>query len=85
MPTRPPPAPHTAHQIVNTSERTLRYLALSGMQLPDVCYYPDSGKYGAYFDGGEENRFVARRSSALDYWDGEPVDGTPTVPREGDR
>ena len=80
-----PPGPDTAHQIVNTSAHALRYLAFSGMQLPDVCYYPDSGKYGAYFDGGKEYRFVARRSSAVDYWDGEPVDGTPTVPREGGR
>lgn len=80
-----PPGPDTAHQIVNTSAKELRYLALSGMQLPDVCYYPDSGKYGAYFGGGKEYRFVARRSSAVDYWEDEPVDDSPRFPREAGR
>ena len=80
-----PPGPDTAHQIVNTSAKALRYLALSGTQLPEVCYYPDSGKYGAYFDGGKETGFLARRSSEVDYWDGEPVDDAPTPPRESGR
>ena len=80
-----PPGPDTAHQIVNTSAQALRYLALSGTQLPDVCYYPDSGKYGAYYDGGKEDCFIARRSSAVDYWDGEPVDDSPTPARKNAR
>ena len=67
-----PPGPDTAHQIVNTSERELRYLALSTKQSPEVCYYPDSGKYGAYF--GEGGAFIAKDESALDYWHDEPAD-----------
>lgn len=77
-------APGTAHQIINTSERELRYLALSGKRHPEVCYYPDSDKYGAYFGEQREDAFLARRSSAVDYWDGEPVAGSPTGPRESD-
>ena len=63
-----PPGPNTAHQIVNTSEKELRYLALSGTQLPEVCFYPDSGKYGAYFGEEEKHGFIAREESAVDYW-----------------
>ena len=33
-----PPGPGTAHQIINTSERELRYLALSGKRRPEVCH-----------------------------------------------
>ena len=77
-----PPGPGTAHQIINSSERELRYLALSGKRRPEVCYYPDSGKYGAYFGEQRKDPFIARRSSAVDYWDGEPVAVSPTVPRE---
>ena len=80
-----PPGPDTAHQIVNTSEQALRYLALSGTQLPEVCYYPDSGKYGAYFDGGKEYRFIAKGESAVDYWHDEPVEQPPpSSPDRGD-
>ena len=63
-----PPGPNTAHQIVNTSDRELRYLALSGMQRPEVCFYPDSGKYGAYFGDDDKHAFIAREESAVNYW-----------------
>ena len=77
-----PPGPDTAHQIVNTSEKELRYLALSGMQLPDVCFYPDSGKYAAYFGGGKEYAFIAKGESAVDYWLDEAVKQAPPSSRE---
>ena len=80
-----PPGPGTAHQIINTSEREMRYLALSGKRDPEVCYYPDSGKYGAYFGERREGRFIARGSSSVDYWEGEPVDQAPTPSSESDR
>ena len=67
-----PPGKGTAHQIVNTSAAELRYLAFSSTDNPEVCYYPDSGKYGAYsFNGGPGVRFMAHEDSAADYWDGE--------------
>ena len=69
-----PPGPRTAHQIVNTSERELRYLALDARRSPEVCYYPDSGKYGAYFGEDEDGAFVARAADAVDYWRDEPAE-----------
>ena len=68
-----PPGKNTAHQIINTSAAELRYLAFSTTGSPEVCYYPDSGKYGAYHydDGAFPLRFMARETSAVDYYDGE--------------
>jgi len=69
-----PPGKGTAHQIINTSRNKLRYLALSSMDDPEVCYYPDSEKYGAYSRGKEAAngvRFLAPKSAQADYWDGE--------------
>lgn len=40
--------PETAHQIVNTSNAELKYLAVSTRLSPEVCDYPDSEKFGVY-------------------------------------
>jgi uncharacterized cupin superfamily protein len=63
----------TAHQIINTSNARLRYLAISNTQSPELCYYPDSGKYGAYSfkPGAPRKAFIAGEHSAMEYWDGE--------------
>jgi uncharacterized cupin superfamily protein len=67
-----PPGKGTAHQIVNTSNATLRYLALSTTENPELCYYPDSGKYAAYASTKDSTtHLVAHEDSAVDYWDGE--------------
>ena len=68
-----PPGENTAHQIVNTSNALLRYLALSTMDNPELCYYPDSGKYAAYSfkPGSARKAFIAHEDSAAQYWDGE--------------
>ncbi len=65
--------PGTAHQIVNTSNSKLKYLAFSSMDNPEVCYYPDSKKYGAYSWRSDDKgvRFLAHEDSAIDYFDGE--------------
>jgi uncharacterized cupin superfamily protein len=73
----PPGGPETAHQIINTGETELRYLAVSTKQSPEIAEYPDSGKFGALAQfagaGGkpEQFRFVGRLEQNLDYWDGE--------------
>jgi len=74
----PPGGPETAHQIENTSNTPLRYLAVSSMAEPDVIDYPDSGKFlvkGQLADGdgttSERFRFMGRRAQGLGYWDGE--------------
>ena len=62
----------TAHQIVNTSDTALRYLAISSMLDPDICLYPDSGKVGSY--AGSAFRLLVPEDAATDYWDGEVDD-----------
>jgi uncharacterized cupin superfamily protein len=75
----PPGGPETAHQLVNTSKiAELKYLAVSTKLTPEVCDYPDSGKfavlaeYPADKDGKVQTfRFVSRADKSLDYWEGE--------------
>jgi len=64
----PPGGPELAHQIVNTGTAELKYLAVSTMQGPEVCEYPDSGKIGVLADS---IRYVNRSDSQVGYWDGE--------------
>jgi len=69
-----PPGPEYPHQIINTSDAPLKYLSLSTLEFPEVCEYPDSGKYLAYTrtDGPLLQRGRMHRSDTdLDYWDGE--------------
>lgn len=72
------PAGGMAHQIVNTSEHDLKYLAVSTMEPAEVAEYPDSGKFAAMAGrppGGDRSQAafwaVGRREAAVDYWDGE--------------
>lgn len=69
-----PPGPEYPHQILNTSQKPLKYLSISTREQPEVCEYPDSGKFLASATAGGERVFdvVQRRSNDLDYWDGEP-------------
>ncbi len=73
----PPGGPETAHQLVNTSNAELKYLAISTVVMPEICDYPDSGKFAAMTmqpgpDGKPKFwRFVARDGMSLDYFDGE--------------
>lgn len=65
-----PPGPAGAHKVSNGSEASARVLLLSTMVDPDITYYPDSEKYGVW-PGGDEDGFLVRRESAVDYYDGE--------------
>jgi len=73
----PPGGPENAHQIINTGDADLKYLAVSTMEYPEICDYPDSGKFlvaeqqrGA--DGNVRGfRHIGRADTAVDYWDGE--------------
>ncbi len=74
----PAGGPETAHQLVNTSEAELRYLAISTMQTPEIAEYPDSGKFAVISGtarGGEKGArrtwYVGRAETSLDYWEGE--------------
>ena len=72
-----PADPEQPHQIVNTSERELSYIALSTQEHTDVFVYPDSGKYGVWHgktrNPADPGSFLvfARKATAVDYWDGE--------------
>jgi uncharacterized cupin superfamily protein len=74
----PPGDEDSAHQIINTGETELAYLAVSTKFSPEIANYPDSGKFAVLADypadkDGEPRRFsyVGREKSGLDYWDGE--------------
>jgi uncharacterized cupin superfamily protein len=74
----PPGGPETAHQIINTGSGELRYLAIGTNEVPDICEYPDSGKYLVFDDSlrdadGQPRAFrvLGRQQQSLDYWDGE--------------
>lgn len=69
-----PPGPEYPHQIINTSDQPLKYLSISTRESPEVCEYPDSGKYMAMADTGkgQQLRVIQRPDISVDYWDGEP-------------
>jgi uncharacterized cupin superfamily protein len=74
----PTGGPETAHQIINTGEVELRYLAVSNQSEAEICEYPDSGKYLAFAPGDPSTdnlprqlRVIGRHDESLDYWDGE--------------
>ncbi len=73
-----------AHQLVNRTEDTVRFLTFSTNGEPDIVIRPDSGTLGAYerlSDGGGL-RAVFRAVDTVDYYEGEqppdmPMDDTP--------
>ena len=71
----PPGSKDTAHQIINTGNTELKYLAVSTMQSPEIAEYPDSGKFGVLAQGpsGAPSmfRFIGREGESGDYWEGE--------------
>ncbi len=68
----PPGGPETAHQLRNTGDDELRFLAVSTMVFPEICEYPDSGKLNAITGMGPDDfRHIARHGESLDYWEGE--------------
>ena len=69
-----PAGPEYPHQILNTSDAPLKYLSISTMQTPEICEYPDSGKYLAEgsLDRTRPFEVIERKGTSLDYWDGEP-------------
>jgi uncharacterized cupin superfamily protein len=65
----PPDGPEAAHQIINTSQSDLRYLAVSTKEGPEIAEYPDSKKFGVM--SAEGFRFLGKLDQSLGYWDGE--------------
>lgn len=74
----PPGGRETAHQLVNTSDGELRYLAISTMVPGEVVEYPDSGKVAVYVGsapGADPSartfNYRGRLGPPATYWDGE--------------
>lgn len=67
--------PETAHQIINTGSRTLKYLAIANNAATEVCEYPDSGKFQitSHKPGGRLRHCGREGDNHLDYWDGEDI------------
>lgn len=69
-----PPGPEYPHQIVNTSAAPLKYLSVSTRDTPEICEYPDSGKFLAEALDGDVEHFgvIQAKGESVDYWQGEP-------------
>jgi uncharacterized cupin superfamily protein len=68
-----------AHQLLNRTEETVRFLAFSTHGDPDIVIYPDSGKLGAserLKDGGGLHTMF-RLGEAVDYWEAEQPPSAP--------
>ena len=74
----PPGGKGTAHQIINTGATEMKFLAVSTAISPDLCDYPDTGKFGLMAEMAPEDgkprvlAFVGREGQGgADYWEGE--------------
>jgi uncharacterized cupin superfamily protein len=73
-----PAGPEYPHHILNTSDAPLKYLSISTKEYPEVCEYPDSGKFMAWAwkDGKPTLRQIHKGGGGgeggLDYWADEP-------------
>ena len=65
-----PPGPGGAHAVRNDSDSTARVLMCSNTSKVAASVYPDSGKI-AIWTGNDDDDIIVRRTSAVDYWDGE--------------
>jgi uncharacterized cupin superfamily protein len=66
-----PRGPDGAHGVRNDTEETVRVLMFSTVKYPTATVYPDSDKVGIW-TGNRADDLIAPRSSAVDYWFGEP-------------
>jgi uncharacterized cupin superfamily protein len=69
-----PSGPDGAHAVRNDTEETARVLMFSTVRHPAVTVYPDSDKLGVWTSKDKADNVIVRRSSTVDYWDGETAD-----------
>jgi len=65
------PGPAGAHKLTNHSDVPARVLMFSTIRWPAATVYPDSDKIGIWTDAAKTDDLMVRRSSGVDYWDGE--------------
>jgi len=63
--------PGGAHRVQNDTTETVRVLMFSDLRWPAATVYPDSDKIGVWTDRERTDNLMARRSSGVDYYDGE--------------
>jgi uncharacterized cupin superfamily protein len=70
-----------AHQVMNRTDETVRFLIVSEMNAPEVSVYPDTGRVGALTrapgspDDPNEIAAFFGLDDQQDYWEGEPPPG----------
>jgi uncharacterized cupin superfamily protein len=64
-----PPGPEYPHHLINTGSAPMKFLSISTQEAPEICYYPDSNKLGAF---AKDHRLMQRKGESLDYWTDEP-------------
>jgi len=73
-----------AHQLLNSTDQIVTFLAISSHGRPDVVVYPDSDKIsaGERLPEGGGLRVFFKRDDAVGYWEGEspPTDPQPDSP-----
>jgi uncharacterized cupin superfamily protein len=65
-----PKGPDGAHQLRNDGDAAVRLIMFSDVLVPTATVYPDSDKIGIW-TGRREDDVMVRRSSRVDYYDGE--------------
>jgi uncharacterized cupin superfamily protein len=65
-----PMGPAGAHQVLNQTDEPVRVLMWSTVVTPTATAYPDSDKV-AVWTGDKAENVIVRRSSGVDYFDGE--------------
>ena len=65
-----PPGPDGAHAVRNDTDSTARVLMFSNTSKVAASVYPDSGKI-AIWTGSDDDDLIVKRTSGVDYWDGE--------------
>lgn len=69
-----------AHQVINRSDETARFIVVSTMIEPDITEFPDTGKVGLFAGsppGGQAPRTLTaflRGDAEAGYFDGEPTE-----------
>ena len=67
-----PEGPEGAHKLTNRGDSPVRLVMFSTKFNPGVAVYPDSDKIGVWpVRGGGPDKIMVRRSSGVDYWEGE--------------
>jgi uncharacterized cupin superfamily protein len=66
-----PSGPEGAHAVRNDTEEPVRVLMFSTVRHPAVTVYPDSDKLGVWTSKDKVDNVIVRRSSNVDYYDGE--------------